>query len=242
MHSPFLHIFGVSLLTIAIHQAPLLGYCARCAKIESERAQEQALHPVPQSYYNDQLALSETTSSLQPKDLFHEDPADAKTSLAAPSNSSDQHSTLLLALQIQPLFPSTSTHRTLFIPSNEALRAFGNDKLASLVQPASAERLRRIINHHIIDKKITPTDFQKFRSKEIKSLSGANLTLDFKDGTMRIDGAKVLAAYPLGTDGVVYVIDRLLIDDQDLSNVTTHGGLVHSEGILGDEMREKKAM
>lgn len=33
------------------------AYCARCAKIEAERSQEQAANPKPLQYYDDQIGL-----------------------------------------------------------------------------------------------------------------------------------------------------------------------------------------
>ena len=79
--------------------------------------------------------------------------------------------------------------------------------LASLAKDPAA--LKRVLLYHVVAGKVTAAQVVKLRSA--KTLAGAAVRIRVTGQTVRIDAAKVAKADVLASNGVVHVIDRVLI-------------------------------
>ena len=82
--------------------------------------------------------------------------------------------------------------------------------IALLSKPENQEKLSAIVSNHVVATKILKKDFETQINREIKSLSGKNLTIRSENGKLTVDGAQVIRIEPAGYDGVIYVIDQVL--------------------------------
>ncbi len=95
---------------------------------------------------------------------------------------------------------------TLFAPSDEAFKALPAKTLAEL--GADKALLKSVLAYHVLPGKVAAVDM---RNGNAKTVNGANLALA-KAGTMvTVEDAVVTQADVTATNGVVHVIDRVLM-------------------------------
>lgn len=101
---------------------------------------------------------------------------------------------------------------TVFAPTNEAFIAAGFPTIASIRAAPAATLATVVLNHVIADRAFSPT----LANGNASSASGGTLAVDVSNGvTVKSKGnttaAKVLKADILATNGVLHVIDRVLL-------------------------------
>lgn len=96
---------------------------------------------------------------------------------------------------------------TVFIPSNEALNELPKGTLENLLRTENKERLIELIGNHIVSARI---DNLK-RNARVKNLNGVDLIIRYENETSTINGAHVLGSEKIGENGVIYIIDNVLI-------------------------------
>lgn len=93
---------------------------------------------------------------------------------------------------------------TLFAPTDEAFAALPEGTVASLLAPANREALRRVLANHLVEGRVTSADL--LPAPRAKSLAGESLTF-----RLRVGDANVVEADISCANGVIYVIDRVLV-------------------------------
>lgn len=79
-------IFVLAAVSI-VYNSQVNAYCARCAKIEAERAEEQAEHPQPVRYYDDQKGFHNEDAPATPAENPSQVQSGSPASGSADSNS-----------------------------------------------------------------------------------------------------------------------------------------------------------
>jgi uncharacterized surface protein with fasciclin (FAS1) repeats len=95
---------------------------------------------------------------------------------------------------------------TVFAPTDEAFAKLPEGTVAALLK--DKEKLTAILTYHVVPGKVTAADVVKLESA--KTLQGGELKINVKDG-VRINGAKVIQADVLAGNGVIHVIDSVLL-------------------------------
>lgn len=95
---------------------------------------------------------------------------------------------------------------TVFAPSDEAFKALPAKTLAELA--ADKAQLRAVLSYHVVAGKLAAADVKNGNQK---SLQGANLALAKAGGFVTVEDAMVQQADVPATNGVVHVIDRVLM-------------------------------
>ena len=95
---------------------------------------------------------------------------------------------------------------TVFAPTDAAFAKIPAEKLAALLQDKAA--LTRVLTYPVVAGKVMAKDVAGMTTA--KSLAGPSLTIDAKNG-VRIDNAKVLTADVAASNGVIHVIDTVLL-------------------------------
>jgi len=80
-----------------------------------------------------------------------------------------------------------------------------------LLQPESKEALTGILTYHVVSGNVMSGDLSD--GQEVTTLNGQTLTVSIQDGKVMIGGATVIAADLAGTNGVVHVIDTVLLPE-----------------------------
>ncbi|EAQ77793.1 fasciclin domain-containing protein [Blastopirellula marina] len=71
------------------------------------------------------------------------------------------------------------------------------------------EKLAKILKYHVVSGKVMAADAAKLKSAD--TLAGASIKITAKDGTVLINKAKVVKADIVTSNGVIHVIDTVLI-------------------------------
>lgn len=100
---------------------------------------------------------------------------------------------------------------TVFAPTDEAFAKLSSGTLDNLLKPADKQILRNILNYHVFQGKVLAEDVSKLAGKEITMASGDKAKIEVKDGSVYINGAKVIATDIVGKNGVIHIIDTVMI-------------------------------
>jgi len=120
-------------------------------------------------------------------------------------------STLVAAVQAGGLVDTLATGGpfTVFAPTNDAFAKIPADTLASLLTPEKKSDLVNILTFHVVSGKAFSGDLRD--GQEITTLQGAKLKVRITDGKVYINGAQVVLADVKTKNGVVHVIDSVLL-------------------------------
>ncbi len=96
---------------------------------------------------------------------------------------------------------------TVFAPTNEAFKSLFGQLGVSGIEDLSAEQLAPILTYHVVSGKVMSTDLS---NSTVATLNGKKISVDLSDG-VKINDSKVVAANITGKNGVIHVIDRVLL-------------------------------
>jgi uncharacterized surface protein with fasciclin (FAS1) repeats len=102
---------------------------------------------------------------------------------------------------------------TLFAPTDEAFAKLPKAALEDLLRPHNMEKLNKILKHHVLAGRVVSKDFLGKRLEAVP-LAGEALLLDARK-QMKIGGAKIVRTDILATNGVMHVIDTVLVPQLD---------------------------
>jgi uncharacterized surface protein with fasciclin (FAS1) repeats len=150
------------------------------------------------------LALAVPAATAAPAES-----AASKKTIAALAAGTPQLSTLLSLVKQAGLADELSgkTQLTVFAPTNAAFAKVPKSTLNSLAKNPAA--LKRVLLYHVVAGKVPAAKVVKLRSA--KTLAGPAVQIRVTGKTVRINAAKVAKADVLASNGVVHVIDRVLI-------------------------------
>ena len=95
---------------------------------------------------------------------------------------------------------------TVFAPSNEAFKAVPAKTMEDLAK--HPEKLKNVLTYHVVAGKTTAADV---KNAKVKSLNGAELELSKAGDFVTVESAAVTQADLVATNGVVHIIDAVLI-------------------------------
>ena len=101
---------------------------------------------------------------------------------------------------------------TVFAPADAAFAKLPEGTVGNLVKNKTA--LTSILTYHVISGRVLSSDL-KVGTVEVKTVQGQSvLVTKSKDGSVSINGAKVTAADVLAGNGVIHVIDTVIMPEQ----------------------------
>jgi uncharacterized surface protein with fasciclin (FAS1) repeats len=127
-----------------------------------------------------------------------------------------QFNTLLAAAKAAGLVPALSAPGplTVFAPTDRAFRRLPAGTVESLLKPENRAQLQAILTYHVVGSRIRAKDVPH-RPTLVQTLnSGNSLRAVRRNGVVHIDGARVTRADIGASNGVIHVIDRVLIPGQ----------------------------
>lgn len=96
---------------------------------------------------------------------------------------------------------------TVFAPTNAAFEALPAGVLDALLLPENKETLTKILTYHAVAGNVMAADVT---AGDVATVEGQNITLA-TDGGVTVNGAKVIQADVVGSNGVIHVIDAVLL-------------------------------
>jgi uncharacterized surface protein with fasciclin (FAS1) repeats len=124
---------------------------------------------------------------------------------------SADHTTLVAAVKAAGLVETLKGAGpfTIFAPTNAAFAALPAGTVDGLLKPEKKADLTGILTYHVVSGAVKAADLKD--GQKVKTLQGGELTVSVKDGKVKINGANVTAADLAGSNGVVHVIDAVLM-------------------------------
>jgi uncharacterized surface protein with fasciclin (FAS1) repeats len=150
------------------------------------------------------LALAVPAATAAPADT-----ASSKKTIAAIATETPQLSTLLSLVKKAGLADELSGTMalTVFAPTNAAFAKVPKSTLNALAKNPAA--LKRVLLYHVVAGKVPAAKVVTLRSA--KTLAGPAVRIRVTGKTVRVNTSRVTKADVLASNGVVHVIDRVLI-------------------------------
>ena len=98
---------------------------------------------------------------------------------------------------------------TVFAPTDAAFAKLPEGTVADLLKPENKQKLIAILTYHVVAGKATAKDVQGL--SEVKTVNGKELSLKVVDGKVMVGNATVTAADVGASNGVIHVIDTVLL-------------------------------
>lgn len=149
-------------------------------------------------------------------------PVHAQGPMADPAPASDHHTivdvaqkagfnTLVQAAKAAGLAETLQSDGpfTVFAPTDEAFAELPDGTLESLLQPENRDQLRSILTYHVVPGEVTADEVMGLEMAE--TVNGAAVDVATRGGSVYINGAQVTKADVDASNGVIHVIDEVLM-------------------------------
>ncbi len=119
--------------------------------------------------------------------------------------------TLAAALQAAGLVETLKGNGpfTVFAPTDEAFAKLPAGTVEELLKPENKAKLTAILTYHVVPGKVMASQVTSL--KEAKTVNGKSVKISTMGGSVMIDNAKVVKADVGATNGVIHVIDTVLL-------------------------------
>ena len=98
---------------------------------------------------------------------------------------------------------------TVFAPTDDAFAKLPAGTVEDLLKPENKEKLQAILTYHVVSGKVMAKDVMTL--KEAKTVNGENVMISMEANTVMIDSAKVVQADVECSNGVIHVIDTVIL-------------------------------
>ena len=98
---------------------------------------------------------------------------------------------------------------TVFAPTDEAFAKLPAGTLDNLLLPENEERLVSILTYHVVPGKVLAAEVVGLSSAS--TVEGSALSISTNDDGVRVNDANVIATDVMASNGVIHVIDTVLI-------------------------------
>lgn len=122
-----------------------------------------------------------------------------------------QFSTLVAAVQAAALVDTLKGDGpfTVFAPTNEAFAKLPAGTVENLLKPENKDQLVAVLTYHVLPGKVMSADLAG-KKLSAKTVQGSNVDIDATNG-VSVDNAKVITADIETSNGVIHVIDTVIL-------------------------------
>ena len=117
---------------------------------------------------------------------------------------------------------------TVFAPTDKAFAKLPAGTLDDLLKPENKDKLTAILTYHVVPGRLAAKDVSAIKSA--KTANGQELTIAVNESVVMIDGAKVAKADIMCRNGVIHVIDAVVLPkeptkiDKDIVDTAVSAG------------------
>jgi transforming growth factor-beta-induced protein len=98
---------------------------------------------------------------------------------------------------------------TVFAPTDEAFAKLPAGTVEELLKPENKDKLTAILTYHVVPGRVTAGEVVKLSSAP--TVNGRPLSIDAENGKVMVDNAQVVQTDIMATNGVIHVIDSVMI-------------------------------
>lgn len=101
---------------------------------------------------------------------------------------------------------------TVFAPTDEAFSKLPKGTVESLLKPENKKKLASILTYHVVPGRYDAARITSSKAKQfgLKSAQGSNIAVDLRRG-VKVSGANVVKTDVGASNGVIHVIDRVIM-------------------------------
>ena len=111
---------------------------------------------------------------------------------------------------------------TVFAPTDEAFAKLPPGTVEELVKPENKDQLIAILTYHVVPGKVMANDVIKLSTA--KTAQGQSVDIKVVDGKVMIDNATVVTADINASNGVIHVIDSVILPKRDVVDTAVAAG------------------
>ena len=100
---------------------------------------------------------------------------------------------------------------TVFAPTDKAFAKLPKGTIKELLKPENKKKLIAILTYHVVPGRVMAADVVKL--SKAKTVQGSEVKIRVKDGKVYVDKALVTATDIKARNGVIHVIDSVLLPD-----------------------------
>jgi uncharacterized surface protein with fasciclin (FAS1) repeats len=143
--------------------------------------------------------------------LFAADQSMAKKDIVDTAVAAGQFNTLAKALQAAGLVDTLKGKGpfTVFTPTDEAFAKLPAGTIDELLKPENKEKLVSILTYHVVSGAVSSKKVATMKSA--KTVNGKDVSISAEGGSVKINDAKVIKADIKASNGVIHVIDSVLM-------------------------------
>ena len=136
----------------------------------------------------------------------------ADSTVVAVASGNPDFSTLVAAVKAAGLVDTLNGQGpfTIFAPTNAAFEKLPAGTLDDLLKPENKEKLTAILTYHVVPGKVMAADVA---TGKVKTVQGGELDVKVEDGSVTVNGAKVVQTDIVGSNGVIHVIDSVVLPE-----------------------------
>lgn len=140
------------------------------------------------------------------------------------ASNAGQFNTLLAAAKAAGLADALSTgHFTVFAPTDEAFAALGQDAINDLLRPENRGLLQSILKYHVVEGSVD--SHRVADAGGLATLNGQRAEIEQRRGGLSIAGAHIVKADIKASNGIIHVIDRVIMPStKDLVETAVEAG------------------
>ena len=97
---------------------------------------------------------------------------------------------------------------TVFAPTDAAFKKLPKGTVETLLKPENKDKLAAVLKYHVVAGKVMAADV---KPGEVTTVQGGKATIKAADGKVTIDGANVVKTDIVGSNGVIHVIDSVIL-------------------------------
>jgi uncharacterized surface protein with fasciclin (FAS1) repeats len=98
---------------------------------------------------------------------------------------------------------------TVFAPTDEAFAKLPAGTVENLLKPENKDQLTAILTYHVVPGNVMAADVVKL--SEAETVNGKKVNIKTEGDTVMINGAKVVSADVAASNGVIHVIDAVIL-------------------------------
>ncbi len=98
---------------------------------------------------------------------------------------------------------------TVFAPTDEAFAKLPAGTVDELLKPENKDKLVAVLTYHVVPGKVMAADLAG-KEMKVKTVQGSEVSINGMDG-VTVDGAKVIQADIVTANGVIHVIDAVIL-------------------------------
>lgn len=136
----------------------------------------------------------------------------AKMDIVETAISAESFTTLVAAVKAAGLVETLKGDGpfTVFAPTDEAFAALGEETISGLLK--DKEKLTAILTYHVAPMKLKAE--QVVAATGIETVNGQKASISNVDGRPMIDGANIIKTDIMASNGVIHVIDRVILPSE----------------------------